>query len=108
MNNALSNDLRQFVLIAVQQALVGNVHPNMCCALVNFSAGRVELVIVLDGPPRPSDYEHAGDIETELVAMFPTDFLVQVCLEQYGLRRRRDGEVPVYWKAGCVDKVSPQ
>ena len=64
-------DRKQEVLVAVQQALLGEVSPHLRAVTVDFDATNLWLKCYYDGEVDDVDRESMSQVETELVAYFP-------------------------------------
>jgi predicted nucleotidyltransferase len=63
--------LRVRVLLAVQTALLGEVHASVRRVDVSWSTNEIVVSIVHDGIPDDDSLESARCVETELIASFP-------------------------------------
>jgi hypothetical protein len=65
------NDRKSVVLIALQQALLGEVGPTIRLVTVNFDETSVHFDVYYDGEITAEDRESMSQVETELLALFP-------------------------------------
>jgi hypothetical protein len=73
------------VVLAVQQALLGEVTPNLRAVIVaRHDASSVFVVAYFDAEPSELEREAMSRVETELLARFPEDHVVQVDVVQLG------------------------
>lgn len=65
------NDRKHIVLVAVQQALLGEVGPRLRAIMVDYDDSSIELDAFYDGEVDEDDREAMSCVETELIAIFP-------------------------------------
>ena len=75
-----TKDRHREVLVAVQQALLGEVTPNMRAVGLSYGDQSIKVRIYLDGETTEGDEESASLVETELMAAFPEEHQVRVDL----------------------------
>ncbi|WP_437480736.1 hypothetical protein WME75_36185 [Sorangium sp. So ce1014] len=75
-----SNDRRCAVLVAVQQALLGEVTANLRAVAVTYDNKSIRLEAYFDGEISDEDEEAMSLVETELIAAFPEDHATDVSL----------------------------
>jgi hypothetical protein len=74
------DDRRCAVLIAVQQALLGEVTRNLRAVTVEFDDRSLRLEAFFDVAPDEEDEEAMSLVETELIAAFPAAHAITVSL----------------------------
>ncbi|MBS1910962.1 MAG: hypothetical protein JST22_03155 [Bacteroidetes bacterium] len=65
------NDRKHMVLVALQQALLGEISPNLRAVTVVFDETSIHLDCYYDGNADDDDQESMSSVETEVTAMFP-------------------------------------
>ena len=75
-----SNNRRWAVLVAVQQALLGEVTVNLRAVAVAYDDRSIRLEAYFDGEITEEDKEAMSLVETELIAAFPEDHTIDVIL----------------------------
>lgn len=65
------NDRGQIVLLALQQALLGEVSERLRAVTVSYDDTSVHFDCIYDGDIRDEDRESMSCVETELMALFP-------------------------------------
>lgn len=65
------NDRRHQVLVAVQQALLGEVSAQLRAVIVSYDDSSIHLDCYFDGDISDADREAMSCVETELIAGFP-------------------------------------
>lgn len=71
MELSKTQELRIRVLLTLQTALLGEVHPSARKVGVGWSDKRIGVEIFHDGEPSEDAVESASCVETELMAAFP-------------------------------------
>lgn len=92
------NDLRIAVLLTMQVALLGAVGPDVRKVLCRWNASEIRVRAVFDGPIREDDAEVMLEVETEMMASFPSHDVSLVC-ERHDAPQRipiRDDERAVF------------
>jgi hypothetical protein len=67
-----SNDRRHVVLVAVQQALLGEVSSRLRCVAVTWGEVSIHLDCYFDGQVDEGDQDSMSCVETEAMAVFPS------------------------------------
>jgi hypothetical protein len=65
------------VLFSVQRALLGEVRPNLRAVTANYDDCHVLVTLYFDGPISDGDRETTSEIETEVIAYFPSTIEVR-------------------------------
>jgi len=71
-----SDDRQHVVLVAVQQALLGEVSSRLRCVTVSWDDTSIHLDCYFDGQIDEEDRESMSSVETELMAVFPSTHVV--------------------------------
>lgn len=66
------NSRKQSVLVALQQALLGEVSKRLRAVTVSFDENSVHFEAIFDGEVDADDRESMSCVETELMALFPS------------------------------------
>jgi hypothetical protein len=79
------NDRKHIVLVAVQQALLGEVSDRLRAVSVSYDENSIHLDCYYDGEIADDDRDAMSCVETELLAIFPETHTttVQVCRMDY-------------------------
>ena len=67
----MSDSRRSIVLVALQQALLGEVTDRLRCVTVRYSDVAVHFTAYVDGALTDDDREAMSRVETELMAVLP-------------------------------------
>ncbi|WHP32245.1 hypothetical protein QMG90_04745 [Trabulsiella odontotermitis] len=72
-----SSDLSSYVRLSLQRALLGNVTPNIRAVVVELKNKNISLLFYFDGEPNDDDEELVSVVETEVIADFDEDFVIE-------------------------------
>lgn len=68
------------VLIAVQQALLGEVTPNLRAFAIRYEDASIQLEAFFDQQPAEDEVEAMARVETEVIALFPESHRISLQL----------------------------
>ena len=74
------DDRRNTVLVALQQALLGEVSSRLRAITVSWSSDSIHFDCFYDGPITGEDEESMSSVETEVLAMFPSLHRITHCI----------------------------
>lgn len=72
-------ELRVSVLLTMQVALLGAVGPDVRKVLCRWDVSKIRIRAVFDGPIREADADVMSEVETEIMASFPSHDISLVC-----------------------------
>lgn len=75
-------DLNSYLRLSVQRALLGNLAPNIRAVVAKLSGKNIGLFIYFDGQVGDDDDELVSVIETEVIADFDEDFIVDTTIQR--------------------------
>jgi len=70
------NNRKQSVLVALQQALLGEVSTRLRAVTVSFDESSIHFEAIFDGAVGEDDRESMSCVETELMALFPSAHVI--------------------------------
>ncbi len=65
------------VLLAIQQAMLGEIGPNLRAVILKYHGSTLEFECYFDGEISNEDSESMSCVETELIAFLPENILVR-------------------------------
>jgi hypothetical protein len=76
------SDRKHIVLVAVQQSLLGEIGPQLRAVTVTYNETSINLDSYFDGTITEADKESMSCVETELMALFPSQHTIVVRLHR--------------------------
>jgi hypothetical protein len=74
-------ELRRDVLISIQRALWGMIHPSIRAIAVGFDGvEKLKVVYYLDREPNDDDYENISDVVGEVCSDIPFKKVEEICI----------------------------
>lgn len=74
------NDRKHNVLIAIQQALLGEISPKLRAITLSYGDETIHFDCYYDGEIFADDREAMSCVETELIAIFPETHSITHCV----------------------------
>lgn len=75
-------DLNSYLRLSVQRALLGNLAPNIRAVVAKLSGKNIGLLFYFEGPVGDDDEELVSVIETEVIADFDENFIVDTTIQR--------------------------
>jgi hypothetical protein len=76
------NNRKQSVLVALQQALLGEVSERLRAVTVSYDETSLHFEAIFDGKVGDDDRESMSYVETELIALFPSAHVITHAVQQ--------------------------
>ena len=72
-----SLDLKEYLIFSVRRALFGNITRNIKYVVADLLGNKISIIFYFDGGINDDDQEAVSVIETEVIADFDNDFVIE-------------------------------